>query len=107
VARVDVVDITELANGPEWLRPRGSALEVDYRDIVLQLARKLGVAGRVVLSDNDDPVEVVNAIRSGGAADRLDVKVAQRGNLIYFYVHGPQPEVFIRQYELREPHAPS
>jgi hypothetical protein len=105
MAKVDIVDMRELASPPRDLDPSGSALDVDYRIVLLKLATKTGSAGRVILERGDTRAAVEAAIKTAAIADELDVKSTYLGNAVYFYVNGPQPDEFLRQFKLRDSHA--
>jgi hypothetical protein len=106
VATIDILDLTVLAQAPADVQAEESALNADYGRALMDVARKLGSVARVALAPGDDPTVVVNEIRAAAVANRLDVKIVEHGNAVYFYIHGPQPEDFVRQYNLRPPNAP-
>lgn len=107
MATLDTVDMTELVTGPARANGRRSASMDDFEQAIRELGRKWGVAGRVTLAEGDDPIEIIYAIRAAGVVNRLDVKIARRENTIFFYTNGPQPEEFVRQYNMRTSNAPS
>lgn len=105
MARFDVVDMGEIANPPTSLEARQSALDGDCPSMVRRLAARYGVAGRLVLNENDPADVVQDRLRAAGMTEDLDVKTVHLLNLVYFYVNGPQPDEFVRQFRKRDPAA--
>lgn len=105
MAEYAIVDLAEMAHPPTRLLAAGSATDVDYREAVLDLSRRIGSAGRLVLAEGDDAEAVRDQLKGAGIETNLDVKTFQSGNCVYFYVNGPQPREFLRQYALRDPAA--
>ncbi len=101
---VDIVNMAQMAAPPD-VTAEGSALDADYPEALVQLRARVGVAARVALSDTDNPEEVESKIKWAALHGRDDVKIYRAGNLIFFYVIGPEPIEFLRQYALRDPAA--
>jgi len=83
----------------------GSALDVDYRSTIVTLAERIGVAAKVPLAEGDNPEEVESKIKWAALDTHNDVKIYRTDSLIFFYVTGPEPKEFLRQYALRDPAA--
>jgi hypothetical protein len=66
MASLDIVDLRELARHPAPPEGSGSATGIDYRSHLLELATKNGVAGRVVLDDDEKRADVQNLVKAAG-----------------------------------------
>jgi hypothetical protein len=104
MAQLEIVDMAQMA-APPPTKAVESALNADYASEIINLAARVGVAARVALADGDNPDEIESKIKWAALHTHNDVKIYRTGNLIYFYVAGPEPKEFLRQYGLRGPAA--
>jgi hypothetical protein len=99
VTDIEIVDMTEMAAPPEPAAATdGEALSFDFGPAINSLSKVFDKAGRIQLADGEDAQPVHDRLKASALEQRLPISTYQTGSLIYFYVNGPQPDMFLKQY---------
>jgi len=98
MARIEIVDMSEMADPPSDKRRDGDGTEPDLELAVIDIAKQFGKAGRLTLSEGESSGQWENRLKAAGLSENMPVITYAAGPFVYFYVNGPQPDAFLRQF---------